>query len=63
MATARDVAGAAVTETELSTLVDDIVEESKEAVPVHRALADAMLELTRWKLVREAARKRMATGS
>ncbi len=63
MATARDVAGAAVTETELSTLVDDIVEESKEAVPAHRALADAMLELTRWKLVREAARKRMATGS
>lgn len=63
MAIARDVAGAAVTETELSTLVDDIVEESKEAVPAHRALADAMLELTRWKLVREAARERLATGS
>jgi hypothetical protein len=63
MAIARDVAGAAVTETELSTLVDDIVEESKEAVPAHRALADATLELTRWKLVREAARERLATGS
>ncbi len=62
MATARELTGATVTETELSKLIDGIVEESKAAIPAHRALADAALELTRWKLVREAAQKRMATG-
>ncbi|QWW70583.1 transcriptional regulator [Rhizobium sp. WYJ-E13] len=61
MAAARELTGAAITETELSKLIDGIVEESKAAVPAHRALADATLELTRWKLVRDAARKRMAT--
>jgi hypothetical protein len=62
MATARELTGAAVTETELSKLIDGIIEESKVAIPPHRALADATLELTRWKLVREAAQKRMARG-
>ncbi|MBB3387626.1 hypothetical protein FHT82_000346 [Rhizobium sp. BK275] len=62
MAAARELTGAAITETELSKLIDGIVEESKAANPAHRALADAMLELTRWKLVREATKKRMATG-
>jgi hypothetical protein len=62
MAVARELTGATITETELSKLIDGIVEESKAAIPAHRALADATLELTRWKLVREAAKKRMATG-
>ncbi|MBB3462528.1 transcriptional regulator [Rhizobium sp. BK377] len=62
MAAARELTGAAITETELSKLIDGIVEESKAAIPAHRALADATLELSRWKLVREAAKKRMATG-
>jgi len=62
VAAARELTGAAITETELSKLIDGIVEESKAAIPAHRALADATLELTRWKLVREAAKERMATG-
>lgn len=57
LAAAREVIGAAASETELSKLVDRIVEESKAAIPAHRALADATLELTRWKLVSEAAQK------
>ncbi|WP_132656852.1 MULTISPECIES: transcriptional regulator [unclassified Rhizobium] len=57
LATAREIIGAAASETETSKLVDKIIEESKAAVPVHRALADATLELARWRLVREAARK------
>lgn len=61
LAAAREFMDTAA-ETDISTLVDEIIEKSKAETPAHRALADATLDLTRWSLVREAARKRAGTA-
>jgi hypothetical protein len=58
MAAARDASEVPVSEDEISALVSGIIDESKAAIPAHRALADATLELQIWNLVREAAGKR-----
>lgn len=62
LAAAREFMHTAAAETDISTLVDEIIEKSKAETPAHRALADATLDLTRWSLVREAARKRAGTA-
>ncbi|WP_133709831.1 transcriptional regulator [Rhizobium sp. BK313] len=62
LAVARESMGTKYSELEISGLVDQIIKESEPtSSPAHRALPDALLELDRWNMVREAAAKRVAS--
>jgi hypothetical protein len=62
-AAARDIFGTSVSEAEIVSLVEQTIRRTEPASPVHRALPDAMLELERWNLVREAARRSLGNGA
>ncbi|TDK31283.1 transcriptional regulator [Rhizobium deserti] len=53
---AKEVAGSSVSDKDIEDFVSDIIERTEPSSPPHRALPDALLELDRWKLVREEAR-------
>jgi hypothetical protein len=55
---ARSVLGEAASETDIQSLVADVIAGTEPASPAHRALSDAKLELHRWNIVRQTAEKR-----
>lgn len=60
LAVAHALMDAGSSDAEISALVDEIVEQSRlEAAVAHRAMPDAMLELGRWKRIRDAAAERV----
>lgn len=60
LAVAREAMGTAASGMEISILVDRVIEESRLSGSAHRALPDAMLELTRWNLIRKRAAEQTA---
>lgn len=59
---ARDCLGPAAPEGEVEKLVRQVIQDTEPAFPAHRALPDALLELHRWKRIREEADKRLLRG-
>ena len=53
---ARQILGPQFSDQVIFQLVEGVVLRTEPRAPVHRALADATLELERWRLVEEAAR-------
>jgi hypothetical protein len=58
VAIARAVLGRSISEEEMLPLVNEVIERTEPTSPAHRALPDALLELERWKRVREEAQAR-----
>ncbi len=58
VAVARAILGRSISEEEMLPLVNEVIERTEPASPAHRALPDALLELERWKRVREEAQAR-----
>jgi hypothetical protein len=58
VAVAGAVFGKSISEAEMVRLVNEVIERTEPASPAHRALPDALLELERWKRVREEAQAR-----
>lgn len=56
---ARNGLGPATSEEEVEKLVRQVIQDTEPAFPAHRALPDALLELHRWKRIREEADKRL----
>ena len=56
-AAARDILGPTAEEADVAALVSDIIARTEPDPPAHRALADAMLELERWRRVRQTAQE------
>ncbi len=48
----------AMSEEEMLLLVNEVIEQTEPAIPAHRALPDALLELARWKRVRNETQAR-----
>ncbi|KQS75685.1 transcriptional regulator [Rhizobium sp. Leaf384] len=57
LAHARSIMDETFTRREIAAFVAEMIEQTEPAQPVHRALADATLEHTRWLNIREAAAK------
>ncbi|EJB06776.1 hypothetical protein Rleg9DRAFT_5735 [Rhizobium leguminosarum bv. trifolii WSM597] len=51
---------AGMADTDVPALVDDVIAQSEPATSAHRALPDSLLELERFRLVREAAKMRVS---
>ena len=54
-ATARDILGTTADDAQIAALVGGIIAQTQPNPPAHRALADATLELDRWRRVQQAA--------
>ncbi|KQS61447.1 transcriptional regulator [Rhizobium sp. Leaf371] len=52
---ARQIMDGTFTRREIADFVKGMIEQTEPEQPVHRALADARLEQTRWRAIREAA--------
>jgi hypothetical protein len=57
LAHAQSIMDETFTRREIAAFVAEMIEQTEPAQPVHRALADATLEHTRWLAIREAAVK------